>query len=236
MEKKTLLRRVIFGFVFLSMVFSTVYVAIRIIFAPTIAEPGELGIRVKGDYTLMLLQCCVGLLLLFTPSLVTRRLNIYIPSTFFIAYTVFLYCAVFLGEVRSFFYRVPHWDTILHIFSGAMLGAVGIALINLLNDTNKVPVSLSPAFIAIFAFCFAVTLGVIWEIYEFSVDCIFNTNMQKHALENGTLLVGQAALMDTMKDLVVDCVGALAFSIYGYISLKLKKEWTKNFVIHKVDN
>ena len=89
--------------------------------------------------------------------------------------------------------------------------------------------SLSPVFVALFAFCFAVSLGVIWEIYEFTADCFFYTNMQKFALESGEPLVGQQALMDTMKDLVVDMAGALFVSVIGFISMKRKKGWLARF-------
>lgn len=75
-------------------------------------------------------------------------------------YTIFLYCAIYLGEVKSFYYEVPHWDTILHTFSGAMLGALGFLFVTLLNKNEKVQMNLSPLFVVDFSFCFAVTLGV----------------------------------------------------------------------------
>ena len=76
-----------------------------------------------------------------------------------------------------------------------------------------------------FAFCFAVSLGSIWEIYEFASDSILKTNMQKFKLENGTELVGKLALDDTMKDIIVDCVGAFLASFVGFISIRYKKGW-----------
>lgn len=149
----------------------------------------------------------------------------------YIVYVLFLWGAVFLGEVRNFYYRVPHWDTILHTCSGAMLGALGFSFINILNKHEKVHVELAPIFVAIFAFAFAVSLGVIWEIYEFTFDGILGLNMQKFALENGTQLVGRAALADTMEDLIVDCIGAFTMSTIGYISLKYKKGWIEKLLI-----
>ena len=223
--KKIFNQKTLFGFIFITMVLSNIFVSVRIFHAPTVAGPGELNVRVKGDYTLMLLQCIFGTLALLLPSFIEKRFKIVIPSGVIVAYAVFLYCAIYLGEVRSFYYSVPYWDTILHTFSGAMLGALGLTLISFLNKTDRIPVYLSPLFVAIFTFCFAVALGVVWEIYEFTIDSLFLTNMQKYALENGTPLIGRAALVDTMKDLIVDCIGALAFSIFGYISLKSKKEW-----------
>ena len=87
---------------------------------------------------------------------------------------------------------------ILHTFSGLMLGALGFSVVNLLNRTEKVPVHLSPLLVAVFAFCFAVTLGVIWEVYEYTFDGILHLNMQKFAVQNGAPLIGREALKDTM--------------------------------------
>lgn len=91
--------------------------------------------------------------------------------------------------------------------------------------------NLSPLFVAVFAFCFALALGAVWEIYEFAADCLLATNMQKFSLDNGTVLVGQAALRDTMKDLIVDALGAVGASVIGYISLKYEKGWIEKLTI-----
>lgn len=232
-RKKIWNRKTVWGFTFLTMLFSIIYVVVRICLAPQTAAAGSVGVRVKSDYTLMLLQCAAGTLALLLPSFIERRLQIVIPSAMIIVYAVFLYCAIYLGEVRNFYFQVPHWDTILHTFSGVMLGALGFTLISFLNKSDKIPVSLSPAFIALFTFCFAVSLGIIWEIYEYAVDYLFHTNMQKFALEDGAQLVGQAALSDTMKDIIVDCIGALVFAVFGFISLKQNKSWTRKMVLKK---
>lgn len=81
------------------------------------------------------------------------------------------------------------------------------------------------------AFCFALAMGAVWEIYEFTMDSVFGTNMQKYMLDNGTALIGQAALQDTMKDIIVDAIGALVMSTIGYISLKYKKGWVEKLTI-----
>ena len=93
----------------------------------------------------------------------------------------------------------------------------------LLQCLLGIPVSMSPAFVALFTFCFALALDVLWEIYEFTVDALFQTNMQKYALEGGEALAGQAALQDTMGDLIVDFIGALGIAIAGYLSRKRGK-------------
>lgn len=187
--------------------------------------------RSRQDYVLMLLQCLLGIAAILVPARLMRRWDVEIPRVMFLMYIAFLYCAIFLGEVRSFYYNVPHWDTILHTFSGAMLGALGFSMIAIFNNTERIPLNLSPMFIAMFAFCFALALGGVWEIYEFTMDVVFGTNMQKFALDDGTLLVGQAALSDTMKDIIVDAIGALVMSVVGYISLKYKKGWVEKLMI-----
>lgn len=187
--------------------------------------------RNREDYILMLLQCLLGVAALLVPMRLMRRMDVKIPRLMFLMYVAFLYCAIFLGEVSNFYYLVPHWDTILHTFSGAMLGALSFSVLSIFNNTERIPVNLSPAFIAIFAFCFALAMGGVWEIYEFAVDFGFGTNMQKFALSDGTPLIGQAALMDTMKDIIVDAVGALVMSVIGYTSLKYKKGWVEKLMI-----
>ena len=220
-------------FIFLTFVASMGYVISRIVLAPTVNLSPDITVRVKSDYTLMLLQCAFGLAALFLPTILERTINLRIPSGMLIAYMIFLYCSIYLGEIRNFYYALPHWDTILHTFSGAALGALGFSLISLLNRSESVAISLTPLFVAIFAFCFALALGTVWEIYEFSMDCLLRTNMQKYALETGASLVGQAALMDTMKDLIVDATGALVMSVAGYFSLKRERTWLKRFQLRK---
>lgn len=203
------------------------YLVVRIISGDTADGVG----RGREDYVLMLLQCLLGIAAILVPIRLMRRWDIEIPRVMFLLYIGFLYCAIFLGEARSFYYIVPHWDTILHACSGVMLGALGFSMIAIFNNTERIPLNLSPFFIAAFAFCFALAMGALWEIYEFSADALFGTNMQKFALDDGTPLVGQAALKDTMKDIIVDTLGALVMSVVGYISLKYKKGWIEKLMI-----
>jgi len=229
--KKLLNSQTVVMLVFLTLLASVIYVAVKLILALSgVALPGQ-EIRVKSDYALMLLQCSLGLAVMLLPGILQRKLKLTIPSGMMVAFAVFLFCGVYLGEVHYFYFRVPHWDTMLHTFSGFALGAVGLALISILNKSESVPVSLSPAFISIFAFCFAVAIGVVWEIYEFTVDSIAGLNMQKYLLESGEALVGAAALADTMKDLIVDALGALAISIVGYVQMKHKDGWLEKMQI-----
>ena len=223
MKEKIFNVKTLYRFIFFTMAGSSIFVVVQIILAPTIAPSSDITIRVKSDYVLMLLQSMFGVIAMLFPGYLRRKAKLNIPTVMISAYAVFLYCAIYLGEVRSFYYLIPHWDTILHTFSGMALGALGFSIVSLLNKSESIAFSLSPIFVAMFAFCFALALDVIWEIYEFSVDYFLNTNMQKYALENGESLIGQAALMDTMKDLIVDAIGAFVISVIGYISLKNKK-------------
>ncbi len=224
-------QKVLSYFVLITLVSTIVFLIFAINNAPTVADPNEPFIRIKSDYALMLSQCILGVVALLLPGMLEHKLKIEIPSNMLILYTIFLYSAIYLGEVKSFYYNVANWDNILHTFSGAMIGALGFSIVALLNKSEDVPMNLSPVFVALFSFCFAVTLGVIWEFYEFTFDGLLGLNMQKFALENGTPLVGRAALTDTMVDLFVDAVGALIMSIIGYISLKYNKGWIEKLQV-----
>ncbi len=147
-------------FVLITLLASTVYAAVNLALAPS-SGPVPEGEQTKGDYSLMLMQCVLGIVVLFLPSIIGRKLKLEIPGAMYIVFIIFLYCAIYLGEVRSFYYLIPNWDTILHTFSGAMLGCLGFSIVNLLNNHDKVAMHLSPFFVALFACCFAVSLGVV---------------------------------------------------------------------------
>ena len=172
----------------------------------------------------MLLQCTLGIVVMFLPSFVQKKFSIEIPDYMTIMYFIFLYCAIYLGEVHSFYYLIPRWDNILHAFSGAMLGALGLILVNILNNSENISVKLSPFFVALFAFCFALAAGALWEVYEFAGDGLFGLNMQKFTTADGIVLIGHEALFDTMMDIIIDASAALIVSIFGYISLKKHKK------------
>ncbi len=223
MMKKRKASEMIGSILFLSLVLSVIFSGVRLATAPVEVPEGLEHVKVKSDYLLMLLQCSLGLVVMMLPSLIERTWRLGITNAIYLLYYVFLYCAVFLGEVFEFYYLVPHWDTILHFFSGAMLGALGFILVDILNRNEKVRVSLSPLFVAVFAFCFALAAGAVWEIYEFTGDSLFGLNMQKCLTEHGQPLVGYEALRDTMKDIVVDAAAALGVSIIGYFSICKQK-------------
>lgn len=200
---------------FISLIFSVGYAIYNIVISPN-----EGALHVKSDYTLILIQCILGLAVMALPGAFEKKFSLTIPNKMYVFYFVFLYCAIYLGEVKNFYYEVPYWDSILHCFSGAMLGLLGFLVVRLMNESQNVSVQISPVFVAIFAFCFALALGAVWEIYEFAGDSLFGLNMQKHMCYDGTPLIGHAALSDTMKDIIIDAFSAFAVSLIGYLYLK----------------
>jgi len=186
--------------------------------------------RTYADYVLMLVQCSLGVVVIHIPMLFSRQFKVELPAPLYIMYIVFLYAAIFLGEVRSFYYKVPYWDSVLHAFSSMMTGCLGFMLVALLNRSEHTKLSLSPFFVAMFAFCFATTVGAIWEIYEFSGDLFLGTNMQKFVTAEGSVLTGQLALSDTMKDIIIDAAGALLASTAGYFSLRSGRGWASDMI------
>ncbi|MBU3804994.1 MAG: hypothetical protein H9872_09605 [Candidatus Cellulosilyticum pullistercoris] len=230
-KNKIDLKKAFNAFVLFSLIATTIFLIYAIAVAPVDRNAIDSFERVKSDYILMFVQCLLGIFAMLLPGIIEKKIKIEIPSTMLLLYTLFLYCAIYLGEVKNFYYTIPYWDTILHTCSGAMLGALGFSFVSLLNRQQQIPVQLTPVFVSLFAFCFAITLGVFWEIYEFTFDGILGLNMQKFALETGELLVGRSALLDTMKDLIVDSIGAFVMSVIGYISIKYKKGWIEELLL-----
>lgn len=232
-KRRKLLGKIIFWLALASFVWSIIYVIWVLAKWPdgdaTVTYRG----RYRSDYVLMIAQCMLGIIVMFLPNMVARKFNIVVPSGLMIMYIVFLYCSIYLGEVESYYYKVKHWDVILHFFSAVMLGCLGFSFVSILNKEEKVFMNMSPMFVTLFAFCFAVTLGAIWEIYEFSFDGILGLNMQKFILSDGTVLVGRAALKDTMKDIIVDSAGAFLACTIGYISIKRKDKRFNNLLLKK---
>jgi len=233
-KKKRDYRKIVGIFVFVSLICAIISIIIMMIIAPSKPQLDDPNGHIKSDYVLMLTQCILGIVVILLPGIIEQKISIQIPSNMMILYILFIYASTFLGEVRSFYYRVPHFDTLLHVFSGAMIAILGFSIISILNNSDRIPVTLSPAFVACFTFCFALALGGVWEIYEFLADGVLGTNMQKFALEDGTALIGRFAVVDTMKDIIVDAIGAFAISVLGYISLKYKKGWIEKLQIRRV--
>ena len=185
------------------------------------------------------------------PALAETRLNIEIPTVFEAIIYLFIFAAEILGEVNHYYVLIPGWDTMLHTLNGFLCAAVGYSLVDLFNKHSD-GMRLSPKYLALVAFCFSMTVGVLWEFVEFAMDSLFGVDMQKDFLvtsissilldptgtqtpvrfddiaqtvvtatdgqtltiEGGYLDIG---LLDTMKDLIVNFVGAVVFCTFGYL-------------------
>lgn len=173
----------------------------------------------------------IGGILLLTalPMLVFRRLEIFIPAEFELLTIAFIFAALYLGETQDYYGRFWWWDIALHSTSGILLGILGFLLVYVLNGIPRLDLHMQPGFVAFFAFCFALAVGALWEVFEFAMDELAGTNMQKPFL--GDL----SGLTDTMWDLIVDALGALTISLTGYLYLKrgmrsFVAEWIQRFI------
>lgn len=225
-----------------------------------------IGQILRGDMNNAFL-CMLSLLLFILPIIIQSRFKIELPNMLEIIIFCFIYAAEILGEIYNFYGNIPHWDTVLHTLNGFLCAGIGFALVDLLNENSK-KIKLTPIYIAIVAFCFSVTVGVVWEFFEYGADKFVYTDMQKDAIvtkistvtlnpeknnkpilikdigktviydtngniianiDNGYLDIG---INDTMKDLFVNFIGAIIFSILGYLYTKNrdKYKFAKNFI------
>lgn len=212
-------------FTMVSFIAPVIYLIFKMIFGNFDGNVNDAGYHSRADYLLMIAQCLLGALALNLPTILGKTFKFEVPAFLYIFYIIFLYCSIFLGEVRSFYYVFTWWDSFLHGTSSLMFGFFGIMVVTVLNHDEKTVMNLSPFVVCLFGFCFALMLGTLWEIYEFSADGLFGFNMQKFMQADGTVLQGREALFDTMKDLITDSVGILLACIVGYISLKKKHTW-----------
>ena len=202
--------------------------------------------------------CALTLVLMILPSILTRRLHIELPGTLEIIILLFIFAAEILGEINSFYIRVPNWDTMLHTLNGFLCAAIGFALVDMLNRSDRFSFKLSPVYLAIVAFCFSMTVGVMWEFFEYYGDVLLGLDMQKDTIVNAIRTVEldptrsnkvvavkdiadviivhgdgtqqalglggylDVGIHDTMKDLLVNFIGAVVFSIIGFFYVKEK--------------
>ncbi|MBQ6401572.1 MAG: hypothetical protein IJI20_04715 [Firmicutes bacterium] len=201
--------------------------------------------------------CLLVLLLFLLPALIEDRLKLTIPPLFQAIIFAFIFAAEILGEVDHYYTKIPGWDTILHTLNGFLFAAVGFSTIYLLNRGSK-DFKLSPMYLAMVAFCFSMTIGVIWEFFECAMDLFLNKDMQKdfivqtvnsvtldpdnsgdlihvnditetviHTASGETTVIKggylDIGILDTMKDLLVNLIGAVVFSTFGFIALKTSK-------------
>lgn len=129
--------------------------------------------------------CVLTLVLLLIPSLIQINLKIELPTALEITILVFIFAAEILGEIQSYYIKFPFWDTVLHTINGFLMAAIGFALVDILNRSKKFSIQLSPVFLAIVAFCFSMTIGVIWVFFEYGMDQFFGLDMQKDTVIQG---------------------------------------------------
>ena len=208
---------------------------------------------------------CILTLILFTiPYFLDKKFKIELPTVLEVIILLFIFSAEILGEIQNFYGTFKHWDTLLHTINGFLCAAIGFSLIDILNRNEKVHMNLSPIFVALVAFCFSMTIGVLWEFFEFGADTFFRTDMQKDRVvtdistvtlhpegknipikidninntiinytdengnedikivEGGYLDIG---IIDTMKDLLVNFIGAIIFSFIGYLYIKNRDKY-----------
>lgn len=151
---------------------------------------------------------------------ISKKMSFKIPSFFITTSIIFIYATLFLGEVANFYERFWWWDVVLHTGSAIGFGLIGIIILIVMLRRGKVDAH--PGVVAFFGFSFAVAIGVVWEIFEFGMDQWFGMNMQK------------SGLVDTMGDLIVDCLGALFAALIGYLYLKDNKKAPLSGVIEEV--
>lgn len=148
------------------------------------------------------------------PYVLRRRFRLVFPYELEIFAIIFVFASLFLGEVRGYYTAYPWWDSLLHASSGLLLGIFGFLLVYGLNERDDLGLNLKPGFVAFFAFLFALGMGTIWEIFEFAMDQLVGTNMQKPMFND------PSGLTDTMWDLILDASGAAVISCLGYVYLK----------------
>lgn len=186
-----------------------------------------LAVRASHWQDVFIITCII--LIMLAPSRLGYRYRIRIPPEFELMAILFVFASMFLGELHGYYTRYWWWDIALHTTSGLLLGIFGFLLVYILNKDDRVDLSMQPRFVALFAFVFAVALGAVWEIFEFSMDQFFGMNMQK------AMFGDPSGLTDTMWDLIVDSIGAAIVSLIGYWHLKVQKQsmfdgWIRKFV------
>ena len=167
--------------------------------------------------------------IILSPAALGRRMRVHIPPEFQVLTIVFVFAALFLGEIQSYYTRIWWWDIALHTSSGLLTGILGFLLVYVLNESEHVDVHMRPRFVALFAFLFAVTAGTLWEIFEFAMDQGFAANMQK------SMFGDPSGLTDTMWDMIVNALGALVISVLGWWYMRQRERsfieaWIRKFI------
>lgn len=201
---------------------ATVYVLLRILVIATMIAQ-----FFNRNYESVFL-CILTLILFLLPTVFERALMIDLPNTLEIIILLFIFAAEILGEISAFYTTFKGWDTILHTLNGFLCAAIGFALVDMLNRTERFSLSLSPVFMAIVAFCFSMTIGVLWEFFECGMDQLFLLDMQKDAVLNtiSTVMLdptggNQPVIIRDIIDVIVVTRGGeeIALGLGGYLDV-----------------
>ncbi len=169
--------------------------------------------------------CILTILLFGLPSYIQTRLRVELPQTLEIIIMMFIFAAEILGEVNNFYTIIPFWDTLLHTLNGFLAAGIGFSLVLILNRNEKVMFSLSPLYLAIVAFCFSMTIGVLWEFFEFTMDMLFGLDMQKdtvvHSISSILLNTTGTQRPVTIRHITDTVVNGESLGINGYLDIGL---------------
>ena len=177
-----------------------------------------------GNYENLFI-CILVLVLFLLPSFIQRKLQIELPSTLEIIIICFIFAAEIMGELQNYFVQYPNWDTMLHTLSGFLLAAVGFSMVDLLNRNKPESFNLSPLFLALVAFCFSMTAGVLWEFFEFLMDRVFLLDMQKdtviHTISSVALDASRQNIPIVLEQIQDVSVNGQSLGLGGYLDIGL---------------
>lgn len=170
----------------------------------------------------VVIQSLSILILSFGPSIIENRFKLEIPDFLESIFLIFIIAAQFFGEIVGFFVNISWWDDVLHTSSGFLIAIIGFSVLNTANRNPNKPLILRPIFISIFVFCFSMTIAVLWEFFEFSIDSLVAGSNMMRSVNSVTLvpLEGLAAINDTIHDLFLASISSIIVSIIGYFDAK----------------
>ena len=184
----------------------TVYLVLRLIVLATLVSS-----VIRGEYESAFI-CLLVLVLFMLPFFIQQNFGIELPSTLEIIILLFIFAAEILGELECYFITFPYWDSMLHTTTGFLCAATGFALIDILNRNSRIKFQLSPIYVALAAFCFSMTVGVLWEFFEFGMDRLFHMDMQK---DTGVNSITSVMLDPTNKNIPVTIDGITSVTVNG---------------------
>ena len=169
--------------------------------------------------------CALVLVLFMVPSILQMELKIELPTTLEIIILLFIFAAEILGEIQEYYIRFPNWDTVLHTLNGFLMAAIGFSLVDILNRDEKIKFELSPIFMSIVAFCFSMTVGVLWEFFEFGMDYFLKFDMQKdtilHSISSVMLNPNGANKVVVVNGIHDVIVNGQSWGLGGYLDIGL---------------